>query len=126
MRSHDLGRLFVLPIAVVAGTSWVHVAPTWEIEAPFRVCKRCLIVRIKPFKTALVLGWWSASGMTEDEALQRAVCARIVNLDDEMALDPNDACQRRTVRENIAAVDDLDAEWQLLDVLGLTQDGPAC
>jgi hypothetical protein len=112
----DLGKFFVLTIKVTPEAGWAWCAPTFEIEPPFRVCKRCLIVRLKPFKTALVLGRWRPSGLSEDAALRQALSARIVDLDEP-------ADHRRTVRDNIAAqTDDLDAEWRLIAMLGLEQD----
>lgn len=121
--SKDLGQFFVLTIKVTSEAGWVWTAPTFEIEAPFRVCKHCLIVRLKPFKTALVLGRWRPSGLSEDAALRQALSARIVGLDEPADLDLKDTHRRRTVRNNIAAqTDDLDAEWRLIGMLGLEQD----
>jgi hypothetical protein len=120
--SKDLGRLFALTIKVTDEAGWVWTAPTFEIEPPFRICRKCLLVRIKPFKTALVLGWWRDSGMTEDAALKQALSARIVDLEEPSELNE----QRRSVRDHIAAqTDDLDAEWRVLSMLGLEQDEEA-
>lgn len=117
--SKDFGRLFLLTIKVTAEAGWVWTAPTFEIEAPFRVCRRCLLVRIKPFKTALVLGWWKDSGLEEEAALRQALSARVVDLEEPAELDSH----RRTVRAHIADhAEDLDAEWRLLGMLGLDHD----
>ena len=118
--SKDLGRLFALTIKVTREAGWVWTAPTFEIEPPFRVCRRCLLVRLKPFRTALVLGWWRDSGLEEDAALKQALQARIVDLEEPSEMDS----QRRSVRDQIAeqTADDLDAEWRTLGMLGLDRD----
>lgn len=117
--SKDFGRFFVLTIKVVTEAGWVWTAPTFEIEPPFRVCHRCLVVRFKPFRTALVLGWWHDSDLEEDDALRQALSARSVDLEEPSELDSH----RRSVREHIAAhTEDLDQEWRLLAMLGLDRD----
>lgn len=117
--SKDLGRLFALTIKVTSEAGWCWTAPTFEIEPPFRVCRRCILIRLKPFKTALVLGWWRDSGLEEEAALRQALSARIVDLEEPSELDS----QRRSVREQIAAsTEDLDDEWRLLGMLGLDHD----
>lgn len=117
--SKDIGSFFGLTIKVTSEAGWVWTAPTFEIEPPFRVCKRCLLIRIKPFQTALVVGRWRPSGLSEDAALRQALSARIVGLDEPTGLEEH----RRTVRDNIAAqTSDLDDEWQLIAMLGLEQD----
>lgn len=102
--SKDFGRLFALTIKVVPEAGWIWRAPTFEIEPPFRVCNRCLIVRIKPFRTALVLGWWRDSGLGEEAALRQALAARVVDLDE--------------IRDTIMVDQDLDAEWRVLTAYG--------
>lgn len=117
--SRDLGRLFALTIKVTDEAGWVWTAPTFEIEPPFRVCRKCLLIRIKPFRTALVLGWWRDSGLEEEQALQQALQARVADLEEPSDLDSH----RRSVREQIAAqTDDLDSEWRVLSMLGLDRD----
>lgn len=117
--SKDIGRLFMLTIKVTSAAGWVWTAPTFEIEPPFRVCRRCILIRLKPFKTAIVLGWWRDSGLEEDAALRQALSARIVDLEEPSELDSH----RSSVREHIAASsDDLDAEWRTLGMLGLDRD----
>jgi hypothetical protein len=108
--SKDLGRLFALTIKVTPNAGWFWTAPTFEIEPPFRICRRCLIVRLKPFRTALVLGWWRDSGLEEEAALQQALSARIADLDEPSELD-ND---RRTIRDHIAGQPDLD-DWTVVE-----------
>jgi hypothetical protein len=106
--SKDLGRLFLLTIKVTSAAGWIWTAPTFEIEPPFRVCNRCLVVRIKPFRTALVLGWWRDSGLDEEAALRQALAARVVDLDE--------------IRDSIMADQDLDAEWRVMTAYGLDRD----
>lgn len=103
--SKDLGRLFVLMIRVTDQAGWFWTAPTFEIEPPFRVCNRCLIFRVKPFRTALVLGWWRDSGLGEEAALRQALSARVVDLDE--------------IRETLISNPDLDAEWRVVTAFGL-------
>jgi hypothetical protein len=117
--SKDFGRLFVLTVKVTSEAGWFWRAPTFEIEPPFRVCHRCLLVRIKPFTTALVIGWWRDSGLAEEAALRQALQARIVDLEEPSEL----ASQRRSVRDQIASqTEDIDHEWRLLGMLGLDHD----
>lgn len=104
--SRDFGRLFALTIKVTPEAGWIWRAPTFEIEPPFRVCNRCLLVRIKPFRTALVLGWWRDSGLGEEAALRQALSARVVDLGE--------------IRDTIADQSpDLDAEWRVVTAFGL-------
>lgn len=106
--SKDLGRLFALTIKVVPEAGWIWRAPTFEIEPPFRVCNRCLIVRVKPFRTALVLGWWRDSGLEEEAALRQALAARVIDLEE--------------IRETLVGQsEDLDAEWRVVTAFGLDQ-----
>lgn len=117
--SKDFGRLFMLTVKVTAEAGWAWTAPTFEIEPPFRVCRRCILIRLKPFRTALVLGWWRDSGLGEEAALRQALSARIVDLEEPSEL----ANQRRSVREQIAEqAEDLDDEWRTLAMLGLDHD----
>jgi hypothetical protein len=104
--SKDLGRLFGLTIKVTSEAGWIWTAPTFEIEPPFRVCPRCILIRLKPFKTALVLGWWRDSGLEEEAALRQALSARVVDLDE--------------IRDNLVDQgQDLDAEWRVVTAFGL-------
>lgn len=111
--SKDLGRLFALTIKVNPDAGWLWRAPTFEIEPPFRICRRCVIVRFKPFRTALVLGWWRDSGLEEDAALQQALSARVVDLEEPSELDHH----RRSVRDHIAGEVVLPADWQIAEAL---------
>lgn len=47
-------------------------APTREIEWPFRVCKKSILIHIWPGK-ALVIGRWQWSELSETEALLEAL-----------------------------------------------------
>lgn len=48
------------------------IAPTREIEFPWRAAKRCLLIHIWPGK-AIVIGRWRWSGLDEHEALLAAL-----------------------------------------------------
>lgn len=66
-----LARTFVqtLPLKRFAPP---HFARSQEIDEPYRYAK-ALIVHIPPFRTGIVIGLWSKTGLKEDEALLRAV-----------------------------------------------------
>jgi hypothetical protein len=78
--SRDLGQFFVMPIWVDASAPLAHRAPTREIEAPFRVSLRSIVLRLWPLRRALVVGRWHPSGLSEEEALQAAVAGHEVGL----------------------------------------------
>jgi hypothetical protein len=79
--SRDLGQFFVMPIWVDATAPVAHRAPTREIEPPFRVSLRSVVLRLWPSRRALVVGRWQPSGLSEEEALQAAVGGHSVGLD---------------------------------------------
>jgi hypothetical protein len=107
-----------MTIHVERTAPWFHRAPTREIEPPFRVCLRSVVFRLWPTGRAWVFGRWRPSGLSETEALQRALAGRMVDLDTEVDLDDPEV--RRTIRDNVARLDlDPDAEWQLIDMLGM-------
>lgn len=121
--SKDVGQWFQMTIHVERTAPWFHLAPTREIEPPFRVCLRSVVFRLWPTGRAWVFGHWQPSGLTETEALQRALAGRMVDLDTDVDLDLADPETQRTIRDNIAALDlDLDTEWQFIDMLGLKDD----
>jgi hypothetical protein len=49
-----------------------HIARSQETQEPFRH-SRSVVLHVPPFRTALVVGFWSREGYPEDEALLRAV-----------------------------------------------------
>lgn len=49
-----------------------HIARSQETQEPFRH-SRSLVLHVPPFRTAIVVGFWSRDGYPEDEALLRAV-----------------------------------------------------
>lgn len=54
------------------GLYCIDVAPTKEIEWPYRECKHSIIIRIWSGK-AICFGRWKFSGMSETEALLSAL-----------------------------------------------------
>jgi hypothetical protein len=71
--THDLGPLFVHPVALERGTPVLHRAPTNEIEEPFRR-SNSLVVRLFGTTKGWVFGWWKHDpDRTEDEALLAAL-----------------------------------------------------
>ena len=56
----------------VKGLYLFDVAPTKEIEWPYRISKRSIQIRL-PRGKALCIGRWSFSGMSETEALLSAL-----------------------------------------------------
>ena len=67
-------------LTVKGSTPFYHVAPTREVTSPFRIGRRSRIIRLLPFRRALVVGWWVPSGLDEIDALYRAL-----NLNEEHA-----------------------------------------
>lgn len=54
-------HLFTGKVWVRDGTPFIHFAPTWEIEEPFRFCGRTLHVKLNK-NTAFVVGIWRLTG----------------------------------------------------------------
>jgi len=80
-KTYDLptGEFFHF-IKVKPGTPLKHWAMTQEVEVPFRNSLSC-VVRLWPFRIALVAGKWYPSGLHEDEALLAALGGRSDALD---------------------------------------------
>lgn len=70
--THDLGPIFVQSIWLRDDSPMFHLAPTFELESPYRESKS-LVVRSPFSRRAFVFGWWRKTGRTEDEALTAAV-----------------------------------------------------
>jgi hypothetical protein len=85
MRTHSLAdlpgvpkrfdRLFWHRVRMARFGPDIHFARSYEIEEPFRLGK-CLVLHLEPFRTGLVLGWYSREGQEEHVALRRAVSLR--------------------------------------------------
>ena len=69
-RMHEV--TFFVGVTPRRGLFLFDIAPTREIEYPWRVAKRCLLIHFWPGK-ALVIGRWKWSGMEEDAALLAAL-----------------------------------------------------
>ena len=65
-------------IIYVRGAPLIHVAPTTEIEHPWRKCKRSVIIRLWKGK-ALVLGFWRDNDKPWHDSLLEAVNGRIMD-----------------------------------------------
>jgi hypothetical protein len=67
---HGGRRLFTLffGLEYVKGRFLFDLAPVFEIEHPFRICKHALFIRIHRNR-ALVLGWWRKSNGMEKTLL---------------------------------------------------------
>lgn len=117
MQTHDIGRAFFHFIHVRPGTPLLHTAPTVEIEPPYRRSES-LIIRLLPFRRALVLGWWEDTEWDAEEALMEAVRGWGIDpYDDSSMHDPE---VRKLIRENVAAQSrDLDTEWTVISALGV-------
>lgn len=70
-----LDRLFWHTIKMRRFGPDVHFAMSREIREPYRV-GRCIILHLEPFKTGIVLGWYSKGNYKEHEALMRALSLR--------------------------------------------------
>lgn len=79
MNTHDIGPVFWMPVRLRKHTQRISSAPTFEIEEPFRVSPKSLVVRFCGGR-GLVLGRWYHSGMDETEALQQAIDASEIDL----------------------------------------------
>ena len=73
--THDLGRIFAHSIYLVERTRLVHLAPTQELDDPFRTSPHSLVVRLWPSRRGLVIGWWHNGGLSEGEALRAGIWA---------------------------------------------------
>ena len=75
------GKKLFTGIENVKGFFIFDIAPVYEIEHPFRICKHALFTRIWKNK-ALVLGWWTrSSGM--EKTLLLSLRGRIINAEKE-------------------------------------------
>lgn len=113
----DVGRLFFDLINVRGGPP-VHFGKSQEIEKPFRH-SRVVVFRLFPLRKGLVVGWWRSSGLTEEQALTRALQAWGIDLyKDSRALEDPDV--RAYIRDNVArATETVEDEWLIVDTLGL-------
>lgn len=113
----DIGRLFLHLLKVEPGPL-VHLGSSQEIERPYRH-SRVLVVRLWPLRRAVALGWWHDTGLTEEEALTRALQGYGIHLYGEDVTNPE---TRAVIRENVAKVSEtLDDEWLIVDTLGLSK-----
>ena len=83
MRTHELGMsirgkviwmtpLFWHSVRLTREAPLVHVAPTRELEYPYRTSQRSLILKLTRTR-GIVLGWWKESGMNEYDHLMAAI-----------------------------------------------------
>lgn len=82
-------------IQYVKGFFALDVAPVYEIEHPFRVCKRALFIRMTKNK-ALVLGWWR-QGSDIEKTLLSALRGKIIHDEEEKI---RDYIRPETVRDD--------------------------
>lgn len=69
--------IFVGYINLVRDAPRFHLAPVYEIEHPFRLCKKALYTRL--WKThAFVIGLWRKSNLSEHDMLLKAVRGRTI------------------------------------------------
>lgn len=115
-QTKDIGRVFFYISRVQPGTPFVHTAVTVMIEKPFRRAQS-VIIRL-PRTRALIVGLWRDTGWGEERALMEAVSGWGVDPYDDALEQPE---VKATIRENIASSGlDLDAEWTIIDALGVS------
>lgn len=121
--THDFGRLFVQPLRLQKTSRRVHLAPTQEVDPPFRRSKG-LVLRLRG-ERGVVLGWWRKSGLDEDAALLAALMIpgyntmeqRTFEYDEEHLMSEKDKARSQVASNSL----DLDDEWALLQTLGLDE-----
>lgn len=64
----ELGPLFVHSVRLKKGTPLAHRASTQELEEPFRLSPRSLVLRYWPTTYGTVIGRWKDSGYSEEQA----------------------------------------------------------
>lgn len=76
LKTHELGPLFVgVTPPLHDDVPMFHVARSWEDEEPFREAETRLL-RLWPFKRALIWGWWYDTGIETQEDLDHALGLR--------------------------------------------------
>lgn len=118
MQTHDFGKAFFHLINVRPGTELVHLADfAQEIEPPFRSA-RPVVIRLFPFRKAVVIGWWRNTNMGEEQALLKAVSGWSAPIGAEVDLENDEV--RATIRDNVAKQGlDPDSEWTIISALGV-------
>lgn len=116
MKTHDVGRLFSVRLAIKPGTPLYHRAPTIEIEEPFRKATTHIFRYSKNY--AIGFGWWQPGQWESDEdALIAAIQGESLGDFEEPELSEDVKDKVRTlVAEHAIDVDD---EWQLISYLGV-------
>ncbi|MFD4858409.1 hypothetical protein [Streptomyces atratus] len=117
MRTIDIFGGYVGCTWVKPGTPLVHRFELNEIDGDCRI-SMATFIRIWPFRVALMLGRWRATGMTPREMFAHVFSSREVAIHDEDGeLDPR---YERVARERIAEnSQDPDEEWEILRMMGL-------
>lgn len=111
----DIGPLFVHMLKVRPGPL-IHFGSSQEVERPYRH-SRVVVMRLWPLRRALAFGWWRDTGLTEEQALTKALQGYGIDLYNEDVTNPE---VRAIIRENVAKVSEtVDDEWLILDALGL-------
>lgn len=67
----ELGPLFVYTMRLPKQFPMFYLAPTQEIDSPFRRSNRSLVIHIG--RHALVIGRWRHSGLDEEKALLASI-----------------------------------------------------
>jgi len=115
-QTFDVGRLF-LHLVNLKGGPLLHLGKSQEIERPFR-SSGVVVIRLFPLRKGLVLGWWRNTGLSEQEALIKALQAWGVDLYNDDLLDDVDV--RGYIRDNVAkATQNIEDEWTIVDALRL-------
>jgi len=111
----DVGPLF-FHLVSLEPAPLVHFGQSQEITRPYR-SSPVVIFRLFPFHVGLVMGWWRNGGLTEEQALSKAMQAYGIEL---FSGDIDDPEVRASIRENIAkATHTVEDEWLIVEALGL-------
>jgi hypothetical protein len=74
-KMRGLDRLFWHRVRMARFGPDVHFAISRELDDPFRVGK-AVILHLEPFTRGVAIGWYRNTGLSESEALRRAVSLR--------------------------------------------------
>jgi hypothetical protein len=127
-QTHDFWRFFwtSLPAqnVVKPGTPFMHLAPVWEVEEPFRKCMHALVIRPRRgkrlLKNGLVLGFWRKTGFETVEEME--VFMGLIVPEDGFDLEEElTDLQKQQARERIGQYDwgDIEEEYKVLEMMDL-------
>lgn len=122
LHTKDFGRMFWVtldPERFRGNFPLLHVAPTWEIDPPFRESPISFVIRPnRILRKGLVVGWWRKTGIVTLEEAE--IRMGLINPEDVMDRDDVSAEEKALVRKNIAAHGmSLEDEMKVMQALDL-------